>query len=638
MPFRNRLRDELGRWKRPLFEAPLYGLLFLALVVTIGAYQVKRPLRVDIGGIHDTPYLNDFFEAEPSQQVPLPKEDLRWTRERSAIRLRGIGRQSVELHVRLQAFRPAGLGAPQASLWVGGASLFSSSIGPQWHIYKVLVPAHLLPAGDLHLEFRTQVFEPSGDPRSLGVAVDWIEVHPGEAGWVEPAWAQVGSILGVTLLTYLLLRRWGLSQRWSGAFTTLTVGLLAYLVVGHRLSLTFFTPTAVSLLAWGCLLTAVFLPFLEAKWLREGRRALEARLLWAILLLGFLLRLGGMLYPQFRSSDLIFHAHRAEWVASGNLLFTADLPDVNIPAPYPPGFYVSTLPAALLSPDLPLLIQVAGVTLDAVAGLLLYLLARRLTGRHYVALLALVLQELAPVTYQIHSWGNYTNLFSRTALVAVLYLLCVGRWRWGRRGAWALLVGACSLVLLGHFADSLIFTVLMLTTIALGLLTPTGRRATAALLTAFLTAGLLALVLYYSAPPGWDALLQGLGGFLRGEGRRAVVGNPLHQFIKRVQAPLALLALPGLALLPQSGRRWPRLVLLSTLLTATAFFFGQALFGFSSRYSLFVLPVLALGTANSLAAIRQRGRTGRLVVGILLTYLLWNGLWVWGQTIAFGQR
>lgn len=631
-------KAELGRWKRPLFEASLYGLLFLALVVTIGAYQIKRPLRVDVGGIHDAPYLSDFHEAEPDRQKePFPKEDLRWTRERSAVHLLGIGRQTVGLHLRLQAYRPAGTDAPQFSLWAGGTQLLRTAVGPEWHVYEVLIPARLFATGSLHLELRNDVFEPTGDPRALGVAVDWIEVHPGARGWVDPAWTQVGCILGITLLAYLLLRRGGLSQTWSGAAVTFVIGLLGYLIVGHRLSLTYFTPTALLLLAWGCLLTALILPVLEARWHREGRRPVQARLLWAVLLLGFLLRVGGMRYPQFRSSDLTFHVHRTEWVASGDLLFTADLPDVNIPAPYPPGLYVTALPAALLSPDLPLLMEVAGAALDAVAGLLLYLLARRLTGQHRVALLALFLQELAPVTYQIYSWGNFTNLFSRAALMAALYLLCVGRWRWSRGRDWALLVAAFGLVLLGHFADSLTLAIFVLITAALSLITPSGRRAAPGLITAFVLAALLALGLYYSAPPGWDALLQGIRGVLQGQGRLSTPTNPLPKLLDHLQPPLVLLALPGLALLPRACRRWPTLVLSGSLLTTAVFIGGQALFGLSSRYSLFILPVAALGTANLLAALWRR-KHGRLVVGALLAYLLWNGLWVWNQTIALGQR
>ncbi len=636
-----RLLGELAHWKRALFEAPLVGLLLLALAGGIAAYQVRRPYRLEVGGIHDAPYLIAFHEPEPDRRkVPQPEVDFRWTRERVDLHLLGVGHQPLELCLRLQAYRPAGV-PPRITLLTGDGPLLSTTVGGDWAVYRVLLPPPALTGGDLRLAIFSETFQPPGDPRELGVAVDWVEVRPAGVGWIGPAWGQVGALLGCALLTYLLLHRWGVGRAWSSGLTALGILLLATLLAWHRLSLTYFTPTLVLLLFWGCLLTALFLPLLENRSL-AGWTHREARLLWAVLLTGFLLRLGGMCYPQFRSSDLLFHAHRAAWVGSGTLLFTADLPDVNIPAPYPPGLYITLLPGTLLLPDMPVLLEIAGTTLDALCGLGLYLLARQLSRRPRAALFALLLQQAAPVTYLIYSWGNFSNLFSRAALLGVLILLCLGPGL-GRpaRRAWWLLAGACLLVLLGHFADSLLLVGLVLGTAGLAALDRQRKSDPFFVLSAFLLAAGVALALYYTAPPIQEVLAGGWRTFVQGQGGPTLRwSNPLPQVVSFLQAPLLLLALAGAPYLltMRRGLRRPTAVLGSALLTALVFFLGQAAVGFSTRYTLFLLPVLAAGAGAVLAAWWRKGPAGRLATAILLLSLLGQALVGWHTLIAFGQR
>ncbi|MBN1484751.1 MAG: hypothetical protein JXA37_08515 [Chloroflexia bacterium] len=632
--------SEAKRWKRLLFERPLYLLLLLAALLGVAAYQVRRPQRIDVGGIHDVPYLADFHAPEPDRrQVPDPEQDFRWTREWVGVHLLGLGRQPLELRLHLRGYRPTGIEPPQATLWLAGTAVLSTPVEPDWQVYRLVLPADSLAAGNLHLLLQSETFRPAGDARDLGLLLDWIELHPLGASWVGPAWPQLGSLLGVALLSWLLLRRWGLNRTGILLLVGAVIALLAYLLAFHRLSLTHFFPILLLLLGAGVLLTALLLPPLERCQRRAGGTLAEARWLGALLLLGLLLRLGGMAYPQFRSSDLIFHAHRAEWVAQGTLLFTADLPDVNIPAPYPPGLYLFVQPLMLLSLDTPGLLQVVGVVLDAGCGLLLYLLARRLSVRPRAALLALLLQQVAPIGYWIFSWGNYTNLYSRFFLLVVLLLLCLGDWRYGRARGFALLCGAFSLVLLGHFADSLLLLVLVLSTAGLSLFSARGRRSTARLLAALALAGILALGLYYTASPAWPALLGGLRLFVGGESRPAMqfdmLPHVVDQITDHVPAPLILLAPLGLLLLPRRRPLWP---LWAALLTAAVFFLGQVLFGFSTRYTLFVLPVLALGSAQVLDRWWERGRSGRLVAAALLLALVGNLLWQWWWIVGFGQR
>lgn len=642
MSWLQRLWRELAWWKRTLFEAPLYGLLLLAIAAGLLAYQVRAPARVDVGGPHDTPYLSSFYAPEPDPaKFPEARENYRWTRDAVGIALLGLGRQPLEVRLRMQAYRPAGAVPAQASLWVGGNRLLETTIGPQGQVYRVLIPPSLLPAGDLQLELRSSTFRPAGDARDLGVSVDWVEVLPAGVGWVEPSWYQVGALAGVVVLAYLLLRRLGLGRAGTALAVGAVVLLLGHLLAWQRLWLTYYTTTLVVLLAVGCGVAAL------VGWLLAGRRprsqavdgASPLPAAAALLLLVALLRLGGILYPQFRSSDLMMHVHNLQYdVCPGNLFFTEKLPDINLPAPYPPGLYLTMLPAALAWGDLPRLMEATGVVLDGLAGLLLYLLAGRLTGRRDVALLAMLGQQVAPVTFLLFSWGNYTNMFSRVTLLLALALLAEGRWRrQGWRG-WGWLTAVMGLVLLSHFADSLLLGGLVLATAVLAVGHRAGRPAVPRLLAALAAAGIAVGALYYSAPPIWQALWGGLQEALQGAGRAGGFVNPLPQFLAHVQAPLALLALPGLAMLARPARRWAVIVLSGALLVALGFGLAQALVGFSSRYSLFVLPVLALGTGAALAGLRRRGWAGRLAVGLLVLYLVGNGVWAWYWAIGFGQR
>ncbi len=623
---------------RSFLESPLYFLLLFTLLVDLVAYQVPVAFHLEVGGPHDGPYLGSFHE--PEQEFPDSGVNYRWTRAQAGMRFPGLGRQPFEVRLRLYSPRSAGPEVSPASLWLGEIPLFSTTVSPHWQVYRLLLPPEALPAGDLFLELRTPTSRPPGEGRELGLAVDWIEVRSLGAGWTEPAWGQVGILLGSVFLAHLLLRRCGMGHRWGTLLLLLGSGFLGYLLGWHRLGLTLFTLPLVLLLAAGLFLTALFLPRLEG---RPGRSPLlpvrQARLLWAILLLGFLLRLGGMLYPQFRSSDLLFHVHRAEWTWAGNLLFTANLPDVNLPAPYPPGLYIAMAPLALLPADPSLVMEVTGAALDAFCGLLLYFLARRISGRNDVALFSLLLAEAAPVTFLLFSWGNYTNMFSRTALLGALVLLIVQR-PVGPPGATRrsplLLAGVFLLTLLGHFADSLLLVAFVVAAAALGMFTE-GRRLARWTLGALALAGAAAFFLYYSASPVWEALIGGLQRVGQGEGRLEVFLNPLPQFFSFVQPLPALLSLPGLFLL-RRARGWAVAVLGGAILAALLFGLGQAFYGFSTRYSLFILPVLALGTGVVLAELRGKGWAGRLAACLLLALVLWNGLWRWGWTIAFGMR
>ena len=57
----------------------------------------------------------------------------------------------------------------------------------------------------------------------------------------------------------------------------------------------------------------------------------------------FMLRFGGLIYPQFLSSDILLHVHKVQLVLSGQWVFPELLPD-GTPVPYPNALYLLLAP------------------------------------------------------------------------------------------------------------------------------------------------------------------------------------------------------------------------------------------------------------------------------------------------------
>ena len=169
-------------------------------------------------------------------------------------------------------------------------------------------------------------------------------------------------------------------------------------------------------------------PFLS----REGGRGVRSAptpltLLAGLLALAFMLRWGGVSQPQFRSSDLVFHAHNLTYVldvlhGSGKpFFFPGKLPNGTL-VPYPSAYYVLLAPVAALgggSNEAAIgLLLLASALVDSLVVLPVWALARRWGAR--AGLAAAALYALGPAPFQLFSAGNHTNLFAGATLVATL--------------------------------------------------------------------------------------------------------------------------------------------------------------------------------------------------------------------------
>ncbi|MDQ2809466.1 MAG: hypothetical protein M3Z04_21535 [Chloroflexota bacterium] len=209
-------------------------------------------------------------------------------------------------------------------------------------------------------------------------------------------------------------------------------------------------------------------PFLR----REGGRGVRSvagptplTLLAGLLALAFVLRWGGVSYPQFRSSDLVFHAHNLTYVldvlhgAGRPFFFPGKLPNGTL-VPYPSAYYVLLTPFAAVSGGTNeaaiSLLLVASALLDSLVVLPVWALARRWGAR--AGLAAAALYALGPAPFQLFSAGNHTNLFAGATLVATLAAAAAALEQAAgpARRRWLAAFGAGSLLtLLGHYGVAL---------------------------------------------------------------------------------------------------------------------------------------------------------------------------------------
>ena len=146
-----------------------------------------------------------------------------------------------------------------------------------------------------------------------------------------------------------------------------------------------------------------------------------------IFAMAFALRFAGMTHPQFITSDLVFHAHRIDYMLqffSGqqqNFFFDGQLPN-GTHVPYPSAYYLLLAPLEWLFGGTTeagmLLLRFFSALLDASVALLLYRFTLRFGSA--AALGAAFLYAVGPASFQLFSAGNHSNIFAQTMFVASL--------------------------------------------------------------------------------------------------------------------------------------------------------------------------------------------------------------------------
>ncbi|HEU4323970.1 MAG TPA: hypothetical protein VFS21_12550 [Roseiflexaceae bacterium] len=639
-------------------ERGLALALLAALLLWSLAYQAPYSYQIDVGGSvalqrrwDDRPFLRDLNEPEPADPRPadcappqtgpdgfcdwwdLGREPYRWTGEDSVVALPGLGGGGWAVQIRASG-QPLDQ-APPTLLEAGGAPYpLELARGPR--LYQLQAQADGL-SGDLTLRFVTPPFTPPGDPRALGFPLHRVTVSSTPGPRVPPP-VQLALLLGALAGVYGLARNAGASRRATLAGAAGLILTVAALLAFARAGLTVFTPT-LALVVGG--LYALQLALLALPTL--GRRPAVV----GLVLLALLLRLGGLLHPNTRDSDIGLNANNLLSFSVYETVYTTEgLPDRagGGESPYPPGQYVLLAPLQLLLPvDMDgrrLILQIGNALLDSlvVAGIW-YVMRRAGLGRR-AALLGAALYVASPPPLRSLSVGELANVSGQALAFPALALLAFAPRPLGSRRGRLAVAALLAVALLGHSGVSISLALLLG---CLWLAYLLARRQSLAPLTLTLAGGVaLAGLLYYSAflhllaarpTPAAGLDLAAVGQNLLNEWRRNFDGLP-------GQINLVLLLGGGSGLLltlrRRAGRRAGPLVLLLLACWGGALLSLGALLATAQtvRWLMFLLPALCIGGGIALAALSQRGRAGRVGAGLLLAALLVSGTAFWIERVT----
>jgi hypothetical protein len=358
----------------------------------------------------------------------------RWTSGSSRFRFENLPPGPRTLEVACRGHRNA--------VVVAVDGVIVGSLAPGSHRLEIA-----LPPGPRRLAVALEV-EPfvAGDRRRLGTLLDRVALRVDASGAPAPALALAfsGLAAGGAIAASLA----GFGPFAAGTLGTSLVAANGILLWPEGL---IRSPYATALPLWLALGCAGSLAF--ARW-RSRRAPGSARWAFAAALAAFLVQ--GVLAsaPNMVVSDAVFHANKLGAVAGGNL-FPVSETQHERPFRFPYGFafYALLSPGLWAGGDAVDLVR-WGASASGVAGsLALYLLAEPVSAA--VAGSSTILLQLLPGTFDIHSFGNLSNVFGQA--VTTLFLA----WWLPRRGGAAagalLLVAAC----LSHLSSLIVCTVLV---------------------------------------------------------------------------------------------------------------------------------------------------------------------------------
>jgi hypothetical protein len=149
--------------------------------------------------------------------------------------------------------------------------------------------------------------------------------------------------------------------------------------------------------------------------------------------------------PVMVVSDAVFHSHKLAAVAGGDL-FPTSLTPSGLRFPYGVSFYLLLSPLERLGFGGPAVLRHAAGLAGVLASAALFRLA--LTAGPRVAALSVGLLQLLPVTFDLYSYGNLSNVFGQAATVGFV------AW-WAREGKGRVVVGAALLAVasLAHLSS-----------------------------------------------------------------------------------------------------------------------------------------------------------------------------------------
>ena len=379
------------------------------------------------------------------------RDTFAWTRRTATMTLRELDRGTEwACTIRLRGGRADESTLPEVVITVDGLMAAAVQTTNEYQDVAIALPARPDATGATVTLTVSNTFVPGpSDRRTLGVVLDRWACRPASTGFLAApraaltaaavggaafgaSFALIGAgILGTVMAAVVLAAAQAVPLGWElGPYTAypvraawLAVGIAALLVLSVR----------------------------ATQWSIGRPLSGAARIVVACTAAVLYLKLLALLHPAKPPIDVIFHAHRLQWVLEGRFYFTQPMPS-GVRFPYAIGLYVFAAPWTLLTSDYVLLLRIIVSTAEAAGAVLMYLLISRMWSDRLAGVLAALLFHLVPRTYEIVGNANMTNAFGQSVALmalsaAVLWPLQRSDWRQA-----AALTGLTALALLSHIS------------------------------------------------------------------------------------------------------------------------------------------------------------------------------------------
>jgi hypothetical protein len=369
-----------------------------------------------------------FARGLHPRELPPRGVPLRWTGERAWLGFRFLPRGPATLEVEVRGHR-----APVA---VAADGVIVGVLDTGAGFGRFALPDNGRRSRDV--ELRASPFQ-AGDGRRLGTQLRRVTLRTGPRGAPPPLLAFL--FIAAALCSFATAAAAG----WRvGAAFAVSVGATAALLLAlwpAGLVRSTYTPVAATIVTAGGAFALAFVRWAARRWPDVGPAG-YAGLLLAVLVQGL-----AATSPVMVVSDAVFHANNLARVAAGDLWltsFTQHTPPFRFP--YGVSFYALLAPLYWLGLD-PVWLVRAGAAVSGLlaSGALLALLAPR--GDRCAGLAVAALQ-LLPVTFDLYSYGNLSNVFGQ-ALTAVFFTW----WAAGGPGGWSCGALLLATAALGHFSS-----------------------------------------------------------------------------------------------------------------------------------------------------------------------------------------
>jgi hypothetical protein len=369
-----------------------------------------------------------FARGLHPRELPPRGAPLRWTGERAWITFRFLPRGPATLEVDVRGHRaPVVVAADGAIVGVAepgaGAGRFT------------LADTGRRSRG---VELRTSPFQ-AGDGRQLGTQLRRVTLRTGPRG-LPPA---LLALLCVATALCVFVTAAAASFRPGPAFgvsvTATAALLLAWWPAGVVRSS--YAPVAAAIVAAGGVFALAVVRWAARRWPGVGPAA-YAGLFLAVLVQGL-----AATSPVMVVSDAVFHANNLARVAAGDLWltsFTQHSPPFRFP--YGVSFYALLAPLNALGLDPVWLVRDGAALAGVLASAALLALVAPTGDRR--AGLAVAALQLLPVTFDLYSYGNLSNVFGQ-AITVVFFAW----WTAGGPGGWVWGAALLAAGALGHFSS-----------------------------------------------------------------------------------------------------------------------------------------------------------------------------------------